>query len=167
MFSILELEHIPSSLGLVFLGTHFKAKKQFADSRTNQANTLVQFLVENYRKDQTILLAGDFNGETDEPFYNVLLKSDFSSAYRMLMNNQEPAFTTWKFKSREEGNEKEESRTIDYIFYRSTHLMPVAYLELPTKDDIGPNGLPSPNYPSDHLALQSIFRIRNSSISSA
>lgn len=164
MFSVLELEHIPSSLRFVFLGTHFKAKKQFADSRTNQANALVEFLGQNYRKEQAVILAGDFNGETDEPFYDVLLKSEFASAYRTLMNNQEPAFTTWKFKSREEGKEKEESRTIDYIFYRSSHLIPVAYLELPTKDDIGPNGLPSPNYPSDHLALQSIFRIRNSSV---
>ena len=163
MFSVLELEHIPSSFRFVFLGTHFKAKKQFAESRTNQANALVQFLVTNCQKDQAVILAGDFNGETDEPFYDVLLKSAFSSAYRTLMNDQEPAFTTWKFKSREEGKEKEESRTIDYIFYRSPHLIPVAYLELPTKDEIGPNGLPSTNYPSDHIALQSIFRIRNSS----
>jgi len=76
------------------------------------------------------------------------------------MNNHEPSFTTWKFKSREEKYEKEESRTIDYIFYRSEILTPLAYLELPGKNDIGPNGLPSANYPSDHLALQSIFLIR-------
>ena len=76
------------------------------------------------------------------------------------MNNHEPAYTTWKFKSRETQNEKEESRTIDYIFYRSENLIPIAYLEFPTKGDIGPNGLPSAHYPSDHLALQSIFLIR-------
>jgi len=76
------------------------------------------------------------------------------------MNNHEPPYTTWKFKSREENKEKEESRTIDYIFYRPENLTPIAYLEFPTKADIGPNGLPSASYPSDHLALQSIFLIR-------
>jgi mRNA deadenylase 3'-5' endonuclease subunit Ccr4 len=76
------------------------------------------------------------------------------------MNNHEPSFTTWKFKSREENKEKEESRTIDYIFYRSENLTPIAYLEFPTKMEIGQNALPSATYPSDHLALQSIFLIR-------
>jgi mRNA deadenylase 3'-5' endonuclease subunit Ccr4 len=106
------------------------------------------------------VLAGDFNGEIDEPFYDVLLKAGLDSAYRLLMNNHEPPFTTWKFKSREEKHEKEESRTIDYIFYRSKNLIPIAYLEFPTKHDIGVNGLPSASYPSDHLALQTIFLIR-------
>lgn len=82
------------------------------------------------------------------------------SAYRLLMNNYEPPYTTWKFKSREQKNEQEESRTIDYIFYRSENLHPIAYLEFPTKTEIGPNGLPSANYPSDHLALNTIFLIR-------
>ena len=76
------------------------------------------------------------------------------------MNDREPPFTTWKFKSREEKHEKEESRTIDYIFYRSKQLIPIAYLGVPTKTEIGPNGLPSANYPSDHIALQSVFLIR-------
>ncbi|CAF3534357.1 unnamed protein product [Rotaria sordida] len=160
VFSIIELEHIPSSSLLVFIGTHFKAKKQFALSRTNQANALVDFLNKTYTTKTNIILAGDFNGETDEPFYEILLKAGFHSAYRVLMNNHEPSYTTWKFKSREEIREKEESQTIDYIFYRSESLTPMAYLELPTKTDIGPDGLPSANYPSDHVALQSIFLIR-------
>lgn len=82
------------------------------------------------------------------------------------MNDREPPYTTWKFKSREEKHEKEESRTIDYIFYRSKQLIPIAYLDVPTKTEIGPNGLPSANYPSDHLALQSVFLIRVWSLSS-
>lgn len=160
VFSILELEHKPTSLPLVFLGTHFKAKKQFAASRTNQAKALISF-IEEYPKTTSIILAGDFNGDPDEPFYDILIRSGLNSAYRVLMNNHEPTFTTWKFKSREEKNEKEESRTIDYIFYRSDRLVPIAYLEFPSKTDIGLNGLPSAHYPSDHLALQSIFIIRS------
>ena len=107
-----------------------------------------------------IILAGDFNGEHDEPFYEILLSANLKSSYRLLMNDQEPPFTTWKFKSREQQTEKEESRTIDYIFYRSQNLLPIAYLDIPSKGDIGPNGLPSASYPSDHFALQSIFLIK-------
>ncbi|CAF0757254.1 unnamed protein product [Rotaria sp. Silwood1] len=161
VFSILELEHIPSSSLVVFIGTHFKAKKQFALSRINQTNALVDFVNKKYTKKTNIIVAGDFNGEIDEPFYEILLKAGFNSAYRVLMNNHEPPYTTWKFKSREETYEKEESQTIDYIFYRSESLVPIAYLEVPTKTDIGPNGLPSANYPSDHLALQTIFLVRS------
>ena len=105
-----------------------------------------------------MILAGDFNGESEEAFYQLLKNSNFVSAYRSLMNNSEPSYTTWKFKSREE-NEKEESRTIDYIFYRSKNLLPIAYLDIPSKADIGSNALPSIQYPSDHLALQTIFQI--------
>jgi endonuclease/exonuclease/phosphatase family metal-dependent hydrolase len=121
---------------------------------------MISYLNRNYSKDANIIMAGDFNGEPDEPFYDILIRSGLRSAYRTLMNNAEPAFTTWKFKSREERNEKEESRTIDYIFYRSEHLTPIAHLEFPSKTDIGPNALPSSSYPSDHLALQTIFLIR-------
>jgi endonuclease/exonuclease/phosphatase family metal-dependent hydrolase len=154
------LEYKPLSIPIVFVGTHFKAKKQYASSRVNQANALIEFLNQKYSKDMNIIVAGDFNGEPDESFYDILIRSGLNSAYRTLMNNVEPAFTTWKFKSREERREKEESRTIDYIFYRSEHLIPIAHLEFPSKTDIGPNALPSANYPSDHLALQSIFLIR-------
>ncbi|CAF0944727.1 unnamed protein product [Adineta steineri] len=160
VFSILELEYIPLSSPIVFMGTHFKAKKQFESSRTGQANAMVNYCERKYSKDTNIIIAGDFNGEPDEPCYNVLVKYGLSSAYSTLMNNHEPPFTTWKFKSRESKNEKEESRTIDYIFYRPNYLTPIAYLDIPAKRDIGPDGLPSANYPSDHLALQSIFLIR-------
>jgi len=160
VFSILELEYIPLSSPVIFIGTHFKAKKQYASSRTNQANALLEFLNTRYTKNTNIIVVGDFNGDADEPYYDILVKSGLKSAYRSLMNNREPPYTTWKFKSREEKNEREESRTIDYIFYRSEKLTPIAYLEFPTKTDIGSNALPSANYPSDHLALQTIFLIR-------
>lgn len=144
---------------MVFIGTHFKAKKQFASSRINQAIAIRDYVENEYPKNATIILAGDFNGEPDEPFYKILTDVNLISSYRHLMNNHEPPYTTWKFKSRESHNEKEESRTIDYIFYRSNRLNPIAYLDIPSKAAIGPNGLPCAIYPSDHLALQSIFLI--------
>ncbi|CAF0867707.1 unnamed protein product [Adineta ricciae] len=159
VFSILELEYLPLSSRVVFIGTHFKAKKQFAASRTNQAATIVTYVNNKYPTSTNLIIAGDFNGQPDEPCYDVLIKSGLQSAYRTLMNNHEPAFTTWKFKSREENKEKEESATIDYIFYQPENLIPIAYLAFPEKRTIGPNGLPSATYPSDHLALQVVFRV--------
>lgn len=159
MLAILELEHIPSSIPLIFIGTHFKAKKAFFHSRAKQAETLIQFLTQNYSTHSHIILAGDFNGTMDEPFYSKIINSGFQSSYRVLMNDHEPDFTTWKFKSRYLV-ETEESWPVDYIFYKPEGFTPIALLKLPTKEEIGPNGLPSNNYPSDHLALETKFIIR-------
>ncbi|CAF1518312.1 unnamed protein product, partial [Didymodactylos carnosus] len=100
---------------------------------------------------------GDFNGERDEEFYKIILSCGFSSAYSTLLNG-EPEFTTWKFKQRG-STEKEECRTIDYIFYNAEGFTPLEYLSLPQKSEIGTNALPSRNYPSDHLALAVKFLI--------
>ena len=74
------------------------------------------------------------------------------------MNDQEPLFTTWKFREHD-GIEQEQCRCIDYIFYKPDAFSPVALLKLPTKEEIGENGLPSDQYPSDHLALETVFQI--------
>ncbi|CAF2772518.1 unnamed protein product [Rotaria sp. Silwood2] len=106
-----------------------------------------------------MILAGDFNGDTVEPFYSEIANYGFRSAYSAMLNNHEPQYTTWKFKGRDE-TEKESCHTIDYIFYTPKGFTPKAILQLPTKDEIGPNALPSINYPSDHLALEVIFNIQ-------
>lgn len=119
----------------------------------------MQFLTANYPNHSHVIVAGDFNGEMDEPFYSKILNSGLRSSYRVLMNDHEPDFTTWKFKSR--NNVKtEECWSVDYIFYKPEGFTPIALLKLPTKKEIGPNGLPSDNYPSDHLALETKFIIR-------
>ena len=106
-----------------------------------------------------MILAGDFNGDTAEPFYSEITNCGLLSAYSAMSNNHEPQYTTWKFKGRD-GTERESCHTIDYIFYNPSGFQPIAVLEFPTKDEIGPNGLPSINYPSDHLALEVIFKIQ-------
>jgi endonuclease/exonuclease/phosphatase family metal-dependent hydrolase len=150
---------MPLSMPLVFIGTHLKSKKQFAAHRTAQTQALLQHVNVQYPNDRHVILAGDFNGESSEPFYDLLIQAKFHSTYRDLMNGAEPSFTSWRFKARNGSAEKEESTTIDYIFYRSNRLKPISYLEIPIKADIGCNGLPSKTYPSDHLALQTIFLI--------
>ena len=107
-----------------------------------------------------VIVSGDFNGEANEPFYDIIYKAGFSSAYRTMLNDREPLFTTWKFR-KDNDNEVEQCRTIDYIFYKPEGFSPNAILSLPTKEDIGSDGLPSNEYPSDHLALQTIFTINS------
>ena len=120
---------------------------------------LLQSIKEKYPTHTHIILAGDFNGETSEPFYLEIMNYGFQSAYRTVLNDQEPEYTTWKFKGRD-GPIRESCRTIDYIFYTKNGFTPKAVLLFPTKKEIGPTGLPSYNYPSDHLALEAIFNMK-------
>jgi nocturnin len=57
-------------------------------------------------------------------------------------------FTTWKFRSN--GVAK---RTIDYVWYTGAQLVPVSRWRMLSEAEIGPAGLPSPVYPSDHMAV--------------
>lgn len=156
---MLELRHKPSSANIIFIGTHLKAKKPFADIRLAQAQGILQYLTEHYSSRAHVIIAGDFNGDAEEPFYDVIRQAGFSSAYRSMNNdNKEPPFTTWKFRAHD-GVEDEQCRTIDYIFYKPEGFVPKAILKLSSKEEIGANGLPSNEYPSDHLALETIFKI--------
>ena len=143
---------------MCFVGTHLKAKKPFANIRTLQATAIIQFLTESYSSRAHVIISGDFNGDCDESFYDVVRKAGFSSAYRTMLNGKEPSFTTWKFREHD-GIEDEQCRAIDYIFYKPQGFVPIAILNLPSKQDIGVNGLPSNEYPSDHLAVEAIFKI--------
>ena len=105
-----------------------------------------------------MIIAGDFNGDTDEPFYELVRKAGFSSAYRMVLNDKEPSFTTWKIREKD-GAEDDQCHTIDYIFYKPEGFVPKAILKLPSREEIGVDALPSNEYPSDHLALETIFNI--------
>ncbi|CAF1138871.1 unnamed protein product [Rotaria sordida] len=158
IFAALDLEHKPASNKIVFIGTHFKSKKEFKTSRTYQAQAIVEYIRKNYSTRQHVIVAGDFNGEIDEPFYSEFLNFGLRSAYRTKMNDKEPTFTTWKFKGRD-GTEREQCKAIDYIFYNPKGFTPKAILQFPNKSDIGPNALPSIHYPSDHLALEVVFDI--------
>ena len=155
---MLELKHKLSSIDIILIGTHLKAGKSFSNVRTNQIEAIIQYLNEYYSKRAHVIISGDFNGQSDEPFYDIVRKANFSSAYRTVFNDNEPMFTTWKFREND-GIEVEHCRTVDYIFYKPEGFSPIAALKLPSKEEIGSNGLPSNEYPSDHLALETIFNI--------
>lgn len=57
-------------------------------------------------------------------------------------------FTTWKFRSSGVAQ-----RTIDYVFYSGAQLAPVSRWRMLSEEEIGPLGLPSAAYPSDHVAV--------------
>jgi hypothetical protein len=61
-------------------------------------------------------------------------------------------FTTWKFRSN--GVAK---RTIDYVMYSRAQLTPVSRWRMLSEAEIGPAGLPSTVYPSDHMAVTCQF----------
>lgn len=61
-------------------------------------------------------------------------------------------FTTWKFRSN--GVAK---RTIDYVWYSNSQLVPVSRWRMLSEAEIGPTGLPNTVYPSDHMAVTCQF----------
>mmetsp|Transcript_30718 Transcript_30718/g.30373 ORF Transcript_30718/g.30373 Transcript_30718/m.30373 type:complete len:82 (+) Transcript_30718:574-819(+) len=67
------------------------------------------------------------------------------SAYRGIFSEGEVPYTTVKIRA------SLEKKTEDYIWLRGFEIQSV--LSIPSLEEIGPNGLPSPHYPSDHLSL--------------
>jgi hypothetical protein len=61
-------------------------------------------------------------------------------------------FTTWKFRS--SGVAK---RTIDFIWYSKQQLVPTSRWCMLSEAEIGPEGLPSRHYPSDHMCVTCQF----------
>ncbi|XP_065628188.1 carbon catabolite repressor protein 4 homolog 2 [Quercus suber] len=85
--------------------------------------------------------------------YSSFLHSDGVEEHRRKMNSQtsEPAFTNFTNKF---------FGTLDYIFYTDNSLIVESLLELVDLESIGNNGIPSPTWPSDHIALMASFRLR-------
>uniref|UniRef100_A0A1I8FER9 Nocturnin n=1 Tax=Macrostomum lignano TaxID=282301 RepID=A0A1I8FER9_9PLAT len=119
-----------------------KAKVTFSNLRLLQTKALITALKERVPANSPLLLCGDFNGESFEPFYNVIVQSglDIASAYKQ---PEEPPFTTFL------------NTGIDYIWYR--RLRPLALLEIPPRDSVESNGLPCAAFPSDHFCLSVDF----------
>ncbi|KAK4559721.1 hypothetical protein RGQ29_008778 [Quercus rubra] len=85
--------------------------------------------------------------------YSSFLHSDGVEEQRRKMNSQtsEPAFTNFTDKF---------FGTLDYIFYTDNSLIVESLLELVDRESIGNIGIPSPTWPSDHIALMASFRLR-------
>ncbi|KAH1169819.1 nocturnin isoform X1 [Mauremys mutica] len=133
--------------------THLKARTGWERFRSAQGCDLLQNL-KNITQGAEIplIICGDFNAEPTEEVYKEFSNSslNLNSAYKLLSadGQSEPPYTTWKIRPSGECR-----HTLDYIWYSQHALNVNSALGLLTEEQIGPNRLPSFNYPSDHLSL--------------
>lgn len=173
--------------------THLKARKSelLAKLRTEQAHDLLSFIheymsINGYSKSETpIIITGDFNGEKNEPFYDVMtekLASAYDSlastytSYDSLASDQDSEKVTLPPSDENDKNatnlntitptnyhsnwtrrvnEEEIKQTIDYIFYNANLMKVETLLELSSTQLLAP--IPNAKYPSDHLSLVASF----------
>ncbi|XP_046447618.1 nocturnin-like isoform X2 [Daphnia pulex] len=153
------LRHKASGREICVATTHLKARQGalLSTLRNEQGKDILDFLQNNVDvADCPIIMAGDFNAEPNEPVYSTI-RSDtrfgFDSAYRCDVDGaeeagQEPPYTTWKVRG-----EGESCHTIDYVFFSRRQLGVNQVLPFPTGEQIGPDRVPSFQYPSDHFSL--------------
>ncbi|XP_046900531.1 nocturnin isoform X2 [Hypomesus transpacificus] len=145
--------------------THLKARSGWEYLRSAQGSDLLRHL-QNITQARGVggegpsgrasgtplLVCGDFNAVPSEEVYRRFAASPLGldSAYKRLSSDgvSEPAYTTWKIRPTGEC-----CSTLDYVWYSQDQLRVDGVLDMPTEEQIGPNRLPSYNYPSDHLSL--------------
>lgn len=151
------LRHKASGREICVATTHLKARQGalLSTLRNEQGKDILEFLSGHIEPDCPVILAGDFNAEPSEPIYTTIRshpRFGLESAYRCAENGedeaQEPPYTTWKIRG-----EGECCHTIDYVFYSRQHLAVDQVLPFPTGEQIGPDRVPSFQYPSDHFSL--------------
>ncbi|KAM6440158.1 nocturnin isoform 1-T1 [Liasis olivaceus] len=133
--------------------THLKARNGWERFRSAQGADLLENLKQITQEAEIpLIVCGDFNAEPTEEVYKQFADSslNLNSAYKLLSTDglTEPPYTTWKIRPSGECR-----HTLDYIWYSQHALKVDAALNLLTEEQIGPNRLPSFNYPSDHLSL--------------
>ncbi|XP_030047589.1 nocturnin isoform X2 [Microcaecilia unicolor] len=133
--------------------THLKARTGWERFRSAQGSDLLRNLQDITEGAKIpLVVCGDFNAEPTEDVYKHFASSslNLNSAYKLLSadGQSEPPYTTWKIRP-----SGESCHTLDYIWYSQHALNVISALSLLTEEQIGPNRLPSLNYPSDHLSL--------------
>nr|XP_033795149.1 nocturnin [Geotrypetes seraphini] len=133
--------------------THLKARTGWERFRSAQGSDLLRNLQDITEGAKVpLIVCGDFNAEPTEDVYKHFAASslNLNSAYKLLSadGQSEPPYTTWKIRP-----SGESCHTLDYIWYSQHALNVNSALSLLTEEQIGPNRLPSLNYPSDHLSL--------------
>ncbi|XP_050967150.1 nocturnin [Labeo rohita] len=149
--------------------THLKARSGWEVLRSAQGSDLLRNLrnvaqrIETEEQSDTdipLIVCGDFNAEPSEDVYRKFATSNLGldSAYKHLSTDgkNEPPYTTWKIRP-----SGESCHTLDYVWYSHRAFDVNAVLDFPTAEQIGPNRLPSYNYPSDHLSLVCDFSFKD------
>lgn len=143
---------------------HFKAKSEGKALRAAQGKHLIEEASNFSSPGQPVIVAGDFNATTEEDVYEHFTDSsshpelELESSYKVPQyNNEEPPFTSWKFRAKGEAK-----YTIDYIWYTPETLCVEQVWGVPEEAAIGEDALPCAAYPSDHVALCTAFSFRES-----
>jgi nocturnin len=148
---------------IVAMSSHLDSQKNSAGAavRVRQTERLLEHLsnfANRPRKSAAaVFLCADMNAPRSEECYDVISghmlggsgSGRWREAYSEAGLGQE--FTSFKTRTGDykPGTVKYD---VDRIFC-SSHATPTAVLSLPTEQEVGPCGLPSPHWPSDHLSL--------------
>jgi nocturnin len=141
-----RMRMVKENLEFVVVATHLKSKKDFEARRVEETEVILNYLTKD--PNLPIIICGDFNSEPTWETYHHLTSSPLnlhSAYFNTVSPDIEPIYTTYKYRR------SLESRVIDYIWLKGFKASSV--LSIPTPEEIGPNALPSENYPSDHLSL--------------
>lgn len=156
---------------------HLKAQLNCEHIRLKEGEHLLNYLNELIGENQNFsslinpfFICGDFNAEPSESVINLIKQSHFRGdlkfSYVPFTNHNGVAdeeitnFTTWKFRrNKSDGKAAEICRFSDYIWYLNKWSDLVGAWSLPTKDNIGNFGLPTEQFPSDHLNLVADFSL--------
>lgn len=191
-------KQIQPSQSFLIVSTHLKAKKGYENERADQVQQLINHihlysnqLLNNDNntgvQSLPVIICGDFNDVPGSKMYSTVFNSSIDTSFNFFSAysgsneqknhasfNNEPSFTTWKFRKGEESK-----YTGDYIFYsnavssgsvddnlnKNLNQNPInriglqlqGTLILPRESEISSHGLPNTNYPSDHLSLVAKF----------
>jgi nocturnin len=178
----MQLKHKQTRKRVNVLCVHLKAFEEFSKLRAEQTGFLLNILketlvdkndIETRLAQQPILICGDFNGDTHEQFYKLLVNqnSNANINYTKISdssNNNEnyidlsDAYDSYrKFNANQNvngnNNTNNVSRNVDYIFYTRSTLKLINYLNLETEKHKMLR-FPDLTYPSDHLSLVCDFQ---------
>jgi len=153
------LRHKVTGQEICVATTHLKARQGalLSTLRNEQGKDILDFLEQHLSNDSPVILCGDFNAEPIEPVYKTItsdVRFELDSAYRQ-PEGHEPEYTTWKIRG-----DGESCHTIDYMFFSRRHLSVDQLLSFPSGQEIGPERVPSLQYPSDHFSLVADFRFQ-------
>lgn len=146
VYIITQLKHKATGKRVNIMCVHLKAFIEYADRRIEQTDAILKKLQQVWstteERRNPIIICGDFNGQSNEPFYDLMVKQNqFQDAYKHHQASH---------------NQKSERKLIDYIFYTS-NIKQMSYLGLKAHNRMF-KYLPNIQYPSDHLSLVCDFQ---------
>ena len=132
--------------------THLKSKVGNDNARDVQVIQLLEYL--SVLEPYPMFICGDFNSMPGSSSYWMMKNNELGLKSAYEIEGNEPEFTTVKQR------ETMQKKTEDYIWHRGATLH--GTLPIFSLDSIGPSGLPSLHYPSDHISLSAAFSFSQS-----